>query len=87
MTNYPTWEAFAERFRDDVNPVLEWKRTKQSMLGGTAGDFALVLTMHHDMADPFLVELPWSYRAARFICHNQVEILQLPDLRQFPEHA
>ena len=80
LTNYASWDAFAVQFRDGVNPILEWKRNKHSMVGGGAGDFAVVLTMHHDMDEPFLVELPWSRAIAQFICTNQVEIAILPDI-------
>jgi hypothetical protein len=89
LTNFANWEAFAERFKDGVNPVLEWKRSNRSMVGGDEGDFAVMSVLHHDVDDgrtPFLVELPWSYQAARYIRTNQVDILQLPDLEQFPEH-
>lgn len=82
LTTYPTWDAFASRFKDDVNPVLEWRRTTQSMVGGGSGDFAVLSTLHHDVDDgktPFLVELPWSNRVALFIRKNHVGINILPD--------
>jgi hypothetical protein len=82
--HYTSFAEFNERFKDGVNPILEWGCYKKS-IAGVAGDWVRVMTMHYDETEPFIVELPWCYEAARYICTNQVDILQLPDLCQFPQ--
>lgn len=66
---YENYTAFVKDF--PANPVLEYVKCSKNF-AGVPGGFVHILTMHQDIEDPILIELPWSTEIEMYISKNSV---------------